>query len=208
MCVRRPNLLGQKFNHWTVLEFVRVDEHGKALWLCECDCEKKTHKEVATTYLIHGLSKSCGCLQKELVKNLGLSQYKGTNDICGRYFSAIKSNAKRRKLKFDITKEYIQTLLEQQNYKCALSGLEIHGSRNESRKDHSTYIEQTASLDRIDSSKGYIEGNVQWVHKDINDMKMDRLDKYFIELCHKVSDYQRNKEIETNQAILSNTYQI
>jgi hypothetical protein len=32
---------------------------------------------------------------------------------------------------------------------------------------------QTASLDRIDSTKGYLVGNVQWVHKDINNIKQD-----------------------------------
>ena len=37
------------------------------------------------------------------------------------------------------------------------------------------------SLDRIDSSKGYEENNVQWVHKDINLMKNKYDNKYFIE---------------------------
>ena len=42
--------------------------------------------------------------------------------------------------------------------------------------------EQTASLDRIDSTKGYVPGNIQWVHKDINRIKnkfsMDELLSY------------------------------
>mgnify|MGYP007044016634 CR=1 FL=1 len=45
----------------------------------------------------------------------------------------------------------------------------------------------TASLDRIDSSKGYIEGNVQWVHKDINWMKQDFNEEYFIFLCSEIT---------------------
>ena len=40
-----------------------------------------------------------------------------------------------------------------------------------------------ASLDRIDSSKGYIEGNVQWVHQNINMMKNKFDNQYFIEMC-------------------------
>ena len=47
----------------------------------------------------------------------------------------------------------------------------------------------TASLDRIDSSKGYIEGNIQWVHKDINRMKGDSSDNDFIKLCKIISDF-------------------
>ena len=46
----------------------------------------------------------------------------------------------------------------------------------------------TASLDRIDSSKGYVKGNVQWVHKDINKMKTDFEQSIFIKLCKSVAD--------------------
>jgi hypothetical protein len=31
----------------------------------------------------------------------------------------------------------------------------------------------TARLDMIDPAKGYVEGNVQWIHKDIQAMKGD-----------------------------------
>jgi hypothetical protein len=57
------------------------------------------------------------------------------------------------------------------------------------RKEHkySATSKVTASLDRIDSSKGYVEGNVQWVHKRINIMKNDLSDSEFIEWCRVVS---------------------
>lgn len=48
------------------------------------------------------------------------------------------------------------------------------------------WIETTASLDRIDNTKGYLEDNVQFVHKDINRMKWAHSQQYFIELCSKV----------------------
>jgi hypothetical protein len=56
-----------------------------------------------------------------------------------------------------------------------------------------TLVEPTASLDRIDSSKGYIEGNLQWVHKNINMLKGNMLDNTFIEWCHKISKHQLEK---------------
>jgi hypothetical protein len=43
-----------------------------------------------------------------------------------------------------------------------------------------------ASLDRIDSKKGYVEGNVHWVHKDVNMMKRNFTEEYFINLCETV----------------------
>jgi hypothetical protein len=59
--------------------------------------------------------------------------------------------------------------------------------------NNSNKKERTASLDRIDSSFGYIEGNVQWVHKDINIIKLDYDQDYFIKICSAVCNY-KNKE--------------
>ena len=53
-------------------------------------------------------------------------------------------------------------------------------------------LDTTASVDRIDSSGGYVESNVQWVHKDVNKMKMDIPQNQFIEYCKIISSH--NKE--------------
>jgi hypothetical protein len=53
------------------------------------------------------------------------------------------------------------------------------------RKDAICHI--TASADRIDSSRGYVEGNVQWVHKWINLMKLDHSQHDFISYCAAVA---------------------
>ena len=60
-----------------------------------------------------------------------------------------------------------------QNKTCALSGLEIGWA--EVGQDH------TASIDRIDSTKGYTLRNIQLVHKDINMMKQQYTNQYFID---------------------------
>ena len=44
------------------------------------------------------------------------------------------------------------------------------------------------SLDRIDSNNGYVEGNVQWVHKDVNMMKKDYNQEYFINICKLITN--------------------
>lgn len=48
---------------------------------------------------------------------------------------------------------------------------------------------RTASLDRIDSNGDYTIENVQWVHKDINLMKMNLPEDRFVTWCHKVSKH-------------------
>jgi len=44
----------------------------------------------------------------------------------------------------------------------------------------------TASLDRIDSTKGYTLDNIQWVHKTLNRLKMNLDNQEFIEWCKKL----------------------
>lgn len=46
-------------------------------------------------------------------------------------------------------------------------------------------------LDRIDSSKGYIENNIQWIHKDLQFMKNTMSDNKFIKYCQLVADKSR-----------------
>lgn len=110
------------------------------------------------------------------------------NDIHMNYWVSLKTGAKRRNLEFLISIEYGWQLFLNQNKKCAISNIDLNFRISCSDKKS-----QTASLDRIDSSKGYVEGNVQWVHKKINTIKWDLDQKEFIELCYKITDFQRSK---------------
>lgn len=184
--MKLKDLTGKRFGRWLVLNREINNCRGKAMWKCRCDCG--SIRIIPSGNLIHKLSVSCGCYRKENTHDM---YYKGTKDISGNYFSSLRDRAPDRELEFDITIEYIQQLLEDQNYKCALSGLPICGSLNSTVKRCYTYSEQTASLDRIDSSKGYIMGNVQWVHKKINFMKQSLSDSEFIYFCNNV--YANNK---------------
>ncbi len=51
----------------------------------------------------------------------------------------------------------------------------------------------SVSLDRIDSSKGYIRGNVCFTTREINIMKKNLDVDYFIKLCGSISSYRTNK---------------
>lgn len=155
------------------------DINGKK-WICECDCGKIITVSASLLNQRNKRSiKSCGCKRYEKLK-------KGTKDISGTYLSSIQNSAKHRGIEFNVSPEYLQLLWEKQNGKCYLSGLDIKliNKRN--------FQGQTASLDRIDSSKGYIEGNIQWVHRDINNMKSSMSDEKFIWLCEEVFVYQKS----------------
>jgi hypothetical protein len=91
------------------------------------------------------------------------------------YWAGVLRGAKSRGIVCHLSIEEAWRIFLEQNKRCNLSGLPIGFSRKRG--------ETTASLDRIDSSSGYELGNVQWIHKDINLMKMHLNQKYFLNLC-------------------------
>ena len=76
-------------------------------------------------------------------------------------------NAKKRFKEFNLTLQDLKNVWEKQNGICPYTGLHLvlptfHKCEN---------IWYRASLDRIDSSKGYVVGNIQFVSTPINYMK-------------------------------------
>lgn len=104
------------------------------------------------------------------------------------YWKRIERKARERGLELNISVDYIWNLYEKQNGKCALSGMDIKLDRTH-RTNSKIQSQNTASLDRIDSTKGYIEGNVQWVYFDLNFMKWNTDNNLFIDRCHKITNF-------------------
>ena len=146
-------------------------------WICKCDCGN-IHKVLATNLLSEKI-KSCGCLGGSYGKNN--VNWRGHEEISGQYWKSLQIRAKRKNFPVSISIRDAWNIFIDQQKMCALSGIPLTFPKN--RKEKSS---ATASLDRIDSSKGYISGNVQWVHKDVNSMKMDFTEKYLRELCGKI----------------------
>lgn len=173
--MKKIEMIGKKFGKLTVTH--KVESLKEARWVCSCDCGR-IH-EASGSHLRAGNITHCGCKKPSGPNH---AQWKGVGDISGDFWynhiirsaNGSKANNRVRKPKeLNIDIEYGWNLFIQQNKKCALSGLELSFNKKE----------YTASLDRIDSSKGYIKGNVQWVHKHINIMKNKFDNKYFINIC-------------------------
>jgi len=124
--------------------------------------------------------KGTGMLKKE--RN---PLWQGYGEISGSVLTNIRKGATARNLSCDISIKQIWELFLAQNRKCALSGKDIYFSSTCKSYDG------TASLDRINSSKGYIIDNVQWVHKWVNLMKQDMDDQEFIDWCHAISSFKK-----------------
>ena len=186
----RKDLTNQKFGKLTVIKFEIITNGPNSCsgkWLCECECGKSTH--VLTHMLTLGDVTSCGCLRYERCGKLN-NKWTGHEEISGSHFKSIKRGAISRNLEFSITIEYLWELFLKQDKKCSISGMPL--IMKDVKKRTKT---KTASLDRIDSSKGYTKDNVQWVHRDINMMKNSFNQEYFISVCKLISNNQ-TKEVE------------
>lgn len=96
------------------------------------------------------------------------------------WFEVKKRGGISRGLVWDLTPEYILGMYKEQEGICKLTGWPIGWSEKG--------LTATVSIDRIDSSEGYLEGNVQLVHKDVNMAKQQYSQDYFIAMCTAVAD--------------------
>ena len=130
-------------------------------------------------------------MENKMKNGKNLAIYKGYEELNGQYISMLKCGAKNRNIEWseELTPEFLWKLFIKQERKCKLTGLELNF---ETYRNKQKGMNQSASLDRIDSIKGYIVGNIQWVHKDVNKIKNNFTEERFFELCNLIND--NNKE--------------
>jgi hypothetical protein len=87
-----------------------------------------------------------------------------------------KASQRNKILNIDI--DYLLEMYQNQNGKCSISGEELTFHKNN--------LSTNLSIDRIDSSKGYIKGNIQLVCHYVNIMKWNKDLPEFIEWCKKI----------------------
>jgi len=183
----KQDLIGYKFNFLTIESFEH-DPMKKDWWMkVRCDCGNLGRESLRK--LQQGLRKTCGkkgCPHFHKVRqtNGRSGNFTGYEEIYGSRWDLWKINAHKRGLVFNITPKYAWELFIKQERKCVLTGVVLEFGTSWNRKS-------TASLDRINSSKGYVAGNIQWVHKQINVMKRSSSDEDFIEWCKLVVNNQR-----------------
>ena len=81
------DLAKQKFGKLTVIKRVENDKQGNTQWLCQCDCYgENSLKIIRSVSLRNGDTKSCGCLQKETIREVSQTNKKyNTYDLTGNY---------------------------------------------------------------------------------------------------------------------------
>lgn len=106
-------------------------------------------------------------------------RWKGYNELSKTKFTAIQYGALERHHEFDITMQQMYDAFIEQQQICKLSGVGLPDINK-------------ASLDRIDSTKGYTIDNIQWTNKYVNYMKRDMTDEEFWNWCIVIADFARS----------------
>ena len=104
----------------------------------------------------------------------------GIERLLTERFAGLRDRAIRNGLVVDFDKEYLRELWITQNQRCAISGVEM------TTVFFSGRVPSNMSVDRIDSEKGYIRGNVQLVCMAVNQMKSDLSNEELLFFCNKI----------------------
>ncbi len=172
----REDITNKRFGMLVALEPTGTIKQGSIVWKCRCDCGDYTN--VTVRNLRSGHTTSCKCTWRR--RGEAHPSYTGHGEMTGAFWNIVTSGANKRKRPLTVTPKYCWELFLHQERRCALSGVElVFGNKHFDE-------ETTASLDRIDSSKGYSKGNIHWIHKTLNISKAALPPVRFLELCRLV----------------------
>lgn len=119
--------------------------------------------------------------KKSYIKKQG--RWQDENFLQYRLLQA-KSRAKSKGLPCEIDVDYLECLLASQDNKCFYSGMDMELNRAGN---------YSSSIDRVDSSRGYVKGNVVFVIWAVNTMKNDLPEEEFLKIIEAIHQKQKSE---------------
>jgi hypothetical protein len=87
----------------------------------------------------------------------------------------------------DVSLDYLFKIGEDQKWKCKFTGIPLEFTRGGTTWLGKWCNPNSCTIDRIDSNKGYIKGNIQFITWKANCIKTNVNDAEFIEFCKLVA---------------------
>lgn len=168
---------GKYIGDWLILEYSHQD--NEPYWKVLCTCGKIELRRASQLRL--GRTHSCRTCAAKKRENSKSPYWKGQEGISFQYLGRLAFRNKE----VSITMDDLVSQWQSQKGRCAYSGEELKLVYKDTN-----WTKSTASIDRVDSSKGYISGNIQWVHKKVNKLKMDFEEEDFLNWCTKIAIYR------------------
>ena len=152
-------------------EIVRQRKKGRTEFYCSQTCSGKASRVFDTWR--HSEENKEHCRKISPTRS---DEYTGFREYMRR--------VRKRNHKADIDLPYLKEIWEAQNGKCAYTKVQLeHPTASKSSRNYNFM----SSLDRIDSSKGYVKGNVQYVSVSVNWLKNQMDDNHLTEFFQIVS---------------------
>lgn len=136
----------------------------------------------AQLYRKNNINKTRETKKKRRDKLHGTIIFHVQNKIASYKREAIKNN-----LQFDLTIDYLVDLYNLQNGNCFYSKEKLIFGYVDGKIHHNTL-----SLDKLDPSKGYIQGNVVWCSYLVNTMKQNMTKQEFYDFMKKLLDIRND----------------
>lgn len=111
--------------------------------------------------------------------------------------SFLRSNLTRAQNRGDASRvievdlDYVYSIGSSQNFQCALTGADLEFTRGGQKWLGKWCNPYSCTIDRIDSTKGYVKGNIQLITWKANCLKQHLPDDEFIEFCKEVAYWRK-----------------
>lgn len=174
------NLKDRRFGKLFVLckaESPNADEH--AYWRCRCDCGRETLTSSAS--LLAGTSSCKPCSQVP------------KNPVWQQVYGLYKRNARRTKKAFELTTDQFLHLITSN---CDYCGREPSQKLWQGTANPAHAAFRWNGIDRIDSDKGYVEGNVVPCCQPCNEMKSDKSRDEFLRLIAAIYRHHAERSVQ------------
>lgn len=183
------DITGKKFGRLTAI--LRTQSASSAAgntrsnWLCRCECGKEV--TVALGNLQQGISKSCGCLRKDVLKKIKTKSVEHV--ILQMMWHYYQKNAKDRDLCWELTRQHFNSLVMAACHYCGRTGVNAVTTAQGRLHAQDNRTLHTNGIDRRVNEVCYTVDNAVTCCKDCNMAKGTRSEVEFIAWIKLANDW-------------------
>lgn len=162
------DLVDKRFGRLLAIKVTGRNKHEHTVWLCQCDCGNTT--KVQRGSLVRGLTRSCGCLAREVTGNR--RRLPKGEAVFNALIRSYRRHAKKANREFSLTEKQFREITKQNCHYCGQEPNQVF-KRN---PYNGGYIYN--GIDRIDNMKGYVIDNCvsccelcNWMKRDLSQIE-------------------------------------